>query len=409
MVMREKIERYYSEIKTRIDNVHIACFKGMDKPLFLISDNYPGVWLEHLYDSILYSQMYPEKTEIAVNVIKAFLHYQKEDGQMPCYIWDANKLNLPKYKLVGYGQIQEVVSFARLCLDFYKRTGDKALLRECYDASKKWERWLRKNRMTTKRGLIEQFVGFDTGHDNSARNDGLAHLGEHRENGEVLNAAVLPEDDGITPILAVDMNCNFYSTQKSLAEMAEIFGEREEKEYYLKNAKTVKEKLFEYCFDKDDTFFYDVDRYGNKRKCKSSTIFHLFLEGVLDKEKDGVLISEIYRRYIKNPKEFWSEYPFPAVSLSEKSREKHKAPNSWGYYSQALIALRCTLWMDEYGFSKDFDTVCEKWLFQWTKHYEKQKFAQELDPETGEFTVCSEWYSACMLLYLYAAKRLGFV
>ena len=34
------------------------------------------------------------------------------------------------------------------------------------------------------------------------------------------------------------------------------------------------------CFDEEDAFFYDVDRSGCKRKHKSSTTFHLFLERV---------------------------------------------------------------------------------------------------------------------------------
>lgn len=31
--------------------MHIACFLGMEKPLFLLSEQYPGLWLEHVYDS----------------------------------------------------------------------------------------------------------------------------------------------------------------------------------------------------------------------------------------------------------------------------------------------------------------------------------------------------------------------
>ena len=36
--------------------------------------------------------------------------------------------------------------------------------------------------------------------------------------------AVLPPDDGITPILAVDMNANFYGDERALAEMARALG-----------------------------------------------------------------------------------------------------------------------------------------------------------------------------------------
>ena len=34
------------------------------------------------------------------------------------------------------------------------------------------------------------------------------------------------------------------------------------------------------------------------------------------------------------------------------------------------------------------------------------KLGQELDPITGKPTKSSQWYSSCMLMYLYAAQRL---
>ena len=61
-----------------------------------------------------------------------------------------------------------------------------------------------------------------------------------------------------------------------------------------------------------------------------------------------------------------------------------------------------------YGKSRDFDEILEKWVRQWT-YSEKIKFGQELNPITGEPSECSEWYSSCMLVYLYAVKRLGLI
>ena len=48
---KEKIAALYAMALERIEKVHIACFRGMEKPLFLISEQYPGLWLEHVYDS----------------------------------------------------------------------------------------------------------------------------------------------------------------------------------------------------------------------------------------------------------------------------------------------------------------------------------------------------------------------
>ena len=38
--------RYDAAMK-QITQKNIGCFKGHSKPLYLISEEYPGVWLEH--------------------------------------------------------------------------------------------------------------------------------------------------------------------------------------------------------------------------------------------------------------------------------------------------------------------------------------------------------------------------
>lgn len=395
------------EVEARITRLHISCFRGRKEPLFLVSDCYPGVWLEHVYDSVFYAKLHPDYVQLAVNTVRLFLDYQTPDGQLPCYVWNADKLRIPEDQLIGYGQVQECVSFARLCLETAEMYGQREFLERVYGACSRWEAWLRKHRMTTGRGLVEMFVGYDTGHDNSARFEGMKY--PHNQPGEngPLNAACLPEGDPVAPILAVDMSCNLYGADRALAEMARLLGRGAEADAWEQKAAQVKQKLFEHCYCPEDDFFYDVDRNGNQRKYLSSTIFHLFMERVLDPQEDAELIGRIVERHIKNPKEFWTPYPFPSMAASDPSFARHTPSNCWGYFSQGLIALRCTRWMDAYGMGADLDALCEKWLAAWTACYDEMKFGQELDPMTGEPSSSSEWYSSCMLFYLYAARRLG--
>ena len=405
---KEKIKDICSVIVERMEKKHIGCFKGMDKPLFLISTTYPGVWLEHVYDSVFYAKLVPERIDLAINTINLFLDHQTEEGQLPCYVWNGDVMKVPEEQLVGYGQIQECVSFAQLALEVCGMTGDRAFLEKVYAGASKWVGWMKNNRMTTGRGLVEMFVGFDTGHDNSGRLAGLSCHGNYVKDGVGMNASVLPEDE-VAPILAVDMNANFFANLKALAKMAEMLDKQEEADKWEKEACRIKEKLFEICYEEADAFFYDVDKHGKKRKYLSSTILHLFMEKVLDQEADSALIKEIYERHIKNPEEFWTEYPFPSMAISDPSAKDHIEANCWGYFSQGLIALRCTRWMDDYGMSEDFDYLCEKWLKAWTACFEYFKLGQELDPITGEPSPSSEWYSSVMLFYWYAAQRLGIV
>lgn len=375
----------------RLRESHIRPMATYPKPVIVVSTEYPGVWLEHCYDAVMWARLFPDGIDIMKNTLEMFLSYQREDGQLPCYVRD---------EVVGYTQVQECVSFARLALEAYRICGDRELLYRCYKASERWARWIECNRMTTGQGLVEMFVGFDTGHDNSGRLEGLTCPGKYIGH----DACDLPPDDKIAPVIAVDMSCNYYGTLASLAKMGEILGI--ENEYAIRAAE-VKRRLIEVCYDETDAFFYDVDKNGEKRKYLSSTVFHLFLEGVLNPSDDREMIDTLLRRHILNPEEFMTRVPFPSMAVRDPSRDRHKRPNSWGYYSEALIALRCTLWMDEYGLDTTFDRLCRAWIDGLTESYDEVKFGQELDPITGEPSGCSEWYSSAMLFYIYAARRLG--
>ena len=233
----------------------------------------------------------------------------------------------------------------------------------------------------------------------------MKYKGNYEINGVKQNASVLPDCD-ISPILAVDMNSNLYATLTAIVKMANKLDKKEDEIKYSKMRDELKCKLFKYCYDENDIFFYDVDKYGNKRKYLSSTIFHLFLEGVLDKDKDKKLIEDLYNKHISNENEFNTPYPFPAMAINDPCWENHKMNNSWGYYSQALIALRCSLWMDEYGYSKEYDNLLAKWVEGLVNNFEYNPMSQELDPITGKASGASPWYSTAMLLFIYAIKRL---
>ena len=404
--MKARVKAIYHDVIEHIETKNICCFTGRDKPLFLISETYPGVWMEHVYDGIFYARLDSTKAELAKTTILSFIELQLEDGHLPFAIFDPGRLG---GRGSGYSQIQECVSFASLCCEAYEITGDKAFLEKVYGACKAWIAWMENNRMTRGGGLVEMFIGYDTGHDDSGRLEGLACERNYRLPGKTVaeDASVLPPCD-VAPVYAVDMNCNFYGNLKAVAKMARLL-ECGEEEIYEEKAKAVKKRLIEECYDEKDAFFYDVDKHGRKRKYLSSTIFHLFLEKVLSWEEDGEMIERIYREHIKNPEEFWTAYPFPSMAVSDPSLKKDAKGNCWGYFSQGLIALRCTRWMDEYGWGEDFDHLCLRWVEAWTRCYDRFKLGQELDPFTGEPSVCSEWYSSCMLFYIYAVRRLNLI
>ncbi len=392
---KKSIKEYYNAAMMRIQQKNIGCFKGHDKPLFLISDEYPGVWLEHAYDSVFFAKLEPKYTEIAKNVLGLFLDNQKDSGQLPCYVIDRNKNTvMPEY---GYSQIQECVSFFRLCLEYFEFSDDADFLKYAFEKGEKWISWCENVRMPSKKGLVESFCGFDDGHDNSPRKNGMKYAGTAK-NGD---ASEYPEGDDVLPMIEPDVNAVCYGDLLALAEIAGILNDSEKAKYYYEKAEAVKEKIVEICYDEDDCFFYDVDKNGKMRRFLSVSITNVLAEHMLDRE----FADKIYYRHLKNPKEFFTPYPFSSIAKSDSCFEKNRDGNSWGYYSQALTILRCTRWMDYYGKQKDFDEILEKWIEKQT-FGNKIMFGQELDPITGESSVCSEWYSSCMLVYIYAVRRL---
>lgn len=126
MPPRERILERYEQAKKRIEDFHIRTFPEQPGPIFLISTAYPGVWMEHAFDAVCYARLNPDSSlakDVARSQMLLFLRNQRPDGHLPFNVVDTS-LNTGRLHPVGYSQIQECVSFARLCLEVYEITGD---------------------------------------------------------------------------------------------------------------------------------------------------------------------------------------------------------------------------------------------------------------------------------------------
>ena len=400
----EQIKEKYDLAVNRIESFHLRNIGGLGGPSFLISTAYPGVWMEHAFDGVCYARLFadrnPDAAQVAMNQMRLFVSNIREDGRLPYVVMDhdliAQKPQWGKDE-VRFTQIQECVSLARLCYEAYELSGDKNFLAECYDACARFDGWLVKHRMTRGTGLIEMFCVFDTGHDNSMRFDGIP-------NGCRDKFGTVPADHKRLPILAPDMNAVFYGDRLALSNMAKELGKTDEAAEWAQKAEETREKIMELLYDPETEFFYDLDADGTKSPVKSISITNVFSEKVVDQ----ATFDRIYDRHFKNPEEFATPYPFPSVSYDQASAFPHADKNCWGYFSQALTALRAQRWMDHYGRSADYDEVLRKWVNVYASQTDVL-FSQEMDPVTGEVTDCSRWYSSAMLTYIYAVKRLKLV
>ncbi len=395
-------ERYLSALE-HIRTHHLRIFPGCEKPVFLIGETYAGVWLEHVWDAVFWALHDRAGADVAVAQVDLFLRYQKPDGQLPCYVLDGYSAYESAWHMIRhtggvcYGQLQEVASFARAALEAARLSQNEAFLARAYEGCARWDMWLMQHRNTRGTGLVELFCEFDTGLDNCPRvmDGGIPRQCAHAD------ARICPDLD-FMPLLAPDLSAHVYGSRMALAEMAELLGRREWAGQWRERANEIKQLIHAYCFDPEDEFFYDVDRQGNFRKYRTIHITRLFQEHVLDQD----LADRIYERYLRNPAEFWTPYPFPSVSLADPSFDSSfSQPNSWGCWSNALTALRSMMWMDHYGKGKDLYLLLGSWLQAYASA--EECFSQGLHPISGATTPGINWYSSGMLLYLHAAERLG--
>lgn len=393
-----KIKENCKVILDTLQEKHIKSFENARGRVIIASDTYPGVWLEHAYDGPALAAVEPAFSDVALGQIRLFLDNQLPTGQLPYCILEYTSANANTYHLQTpddckrYKQIQECVSFIRICDEL--AGNDTALLSEFYPKCVKWSNWIEKHREND--GIIMAFCAFDTGHDNSARFEGATAA---NPNGR---ADLCPEND-VVPLGAIDMTAIFYGGCMALSDMADKLSLKEEAAAWRKKASHSRERLFTKCFNREDYFFYDFDKNGKPLPYKTIAVTSLFCEKVLTKQEAALL----YDKHFRNPAEFGTPFPFPAVAINDPGSRPEHTGNSWSFYSQGLTALRLLRWMDYYGLGKELEEIMYIWLKAWTDS--PLPFGQELHPITGKPSACSPWYTPTMLFYLHAAKRLGIV
>jgi hypothetical protein len=353
---------------------------GFDRPVLIEGGEYPGIWLEcGPQEGLAYADFAPD---VARDCHDIFFALQRQDGYLPCWILE---------KKSGAGQIQMVVPIAATALELAERRPDEAFLRRAYAACGRWDAWLRKHRDTRGTGLVEAFCGYDTGHDNSPRFEGLPW--ECPEG----DARLCPRV-GNLPYLAPDLSASAYGGRVALAKMAKLLGRGAEEAEWLERAEQLRKAIVKQCLDPVDVYFYDVDKNDRFVRIKTDALSRVLGEHV----PDDKLFAELWRRHMREPAEFWTAYPFPSIAANDAQFDTKPRRNSWGGPSQALTALRAPRWMERYGKPAELVHVLGRWQ---AAIVAAGDFHQQLDPATGAMSTSKD-YSPAMLVLLESVARL---
>ena len=340
---------------------NIREFSGCPVPLPIAGACYNGIWMEHNQDWFFLADMYPENAWAAVEI---FMARQKENGLFPVVLRTTGE--------AFYRQIQNIWPFARCAFEIAKKLNKgEADLKRIYNAGVLYDKWLSTYRDHKNLGLVEMFCEFDTGHDNSPRvTDGGLPKNINPDAGTMPDLSILP-------ILAPDLSAMRFQARAALSEIAAVLGDDAGAAYWREQSEITASAIRKYLYDPEDDYYYDVDSSGKFRKYRTEHLTRLYLNEVVE-QKD---FDRQYQRYFENPQEFATAFPFPAVSISDPSFVKELPKNCWGSNTQALTALRASMWLPRYGRADERERLLKRWMRAFIDY--NSPFPQELNPFTG--------------------------
>ena len=357
----EYISRKLPEVDKAVKD-NLRQFSGLPLPMPIAGACYNGIWMEHNQDWLLLADMFPENAWAAVEL---FMERQKENGLFPVVVRTTGE--------TFYRQIQNVWPFARCAFEIAKKInkGEEELKR-IYRCAVLFDRWLGEYRDHKKLGLVEMFCEFDTGHDNSPRvTDGGLPRNMNPDAGTMPDLPCLP-------ILAPDLSAMRFQARVALSEIAAFLGDDKNASFWLEQAEITRTAIRKYLYDPEDDYYYDVDSSGKFRKYRTEHITRLYLNEVVEQQE----FDRQYKRYFEDPREFATSFPFPSVSVSDPSFVKELPKNCWGSNTQALTALRASMWLPRYGRADERERLLKRWMRAFIDY--DSSLPQELNPFTGE-------------------------
>lgn len=352
-------------------------------PVLWEGGNYPGTWVESTA-SISAEILARFAPDVAIATVRSILDHPRDDGLLP-------------YKVTrdgpAYRQIQMVTPFARSVWrvwELSRRPTD--FLNHAYKALVAHDRWLATHRDTRGTGSVEAFCTFDTGHDLSPR---FWHIPDVTPDGD---PARYDQDNPLLPLLAPDLTANVACQRRFLARMAGVVGE--DPAAWLEAADTSERALWDNCFDAESGLFLDTNATGQRVQIASDVLLRVLACGVGDDSLfDGAL-----RRYLLNTRKFFSAYPFTSIAMDDPRFDRDSTRNTWAGPTNLLTLVRAPEAFEAHGRHVELSWALWPTVEALCRHH---RFAQTLDPWTGEQGFTQDYSPAALALLDFVERLVG--
>ncbi len=352
----DDLQRLYDEAERKC-RANLRLF-GED-PVLVEGGGYDKIWLE---TQPMGGEMYALRNlTAAMNNCRLFMDHQRRDGRLPGSIQAVDGRVEPQFnKYQGF-------CFPFPALNMYYLTGeDPAYLSQLRDTLIRFDECLWRTRDSNGDGLLESFCVYDTGEDLALRYGDAPCWWESDE---------APTGYAVVPMASMDVMSWSFACRDTLAKISRIRGDGREEDWQKKAAR-VAARMRDGLWDEARGAFFDRDHNGKQVDVLChNTLRCMYWGSVSRRDADRFV-----REHLLNPKEFFTPFPLPSVSVSDPLF-RNAPENNWSGQSEALTYQRAISALEDYGYHPLVSRLGDIFLGALIRG--GFRFTQQYDPFTG--------------------------
>ena len=353
----ETLQRVYDTAEEKCRG-NLKSFGGV--PVLVEGGGYEKIWLE---TQPMGGEMYALRNlEAAKNNSLLFMRFQRQDGRLPGSIQCVNGTMEAQFnKYQGF-------CFPFPALNLYYLLGeDQDYLLTLRDCLRRFDDCLWRTRDSNGDGLLESFCVYDTGEDLALRyGDAPCWWTEDAP----------PEGYQVVPMASMDVTSWSFAARNTLAAISRILNDGEEKTWQ-KKAAAVAQALRTGLWDEKRGACFDRDKTGKTVDILCHNTLRCMYWGSLSPD----MAERFVKAHLLNPREFWTPFPLPSVSVSDPAF-RNAPENNWSGQPEGLTYQRAILALENYGYHGIVTQLGKKLITAIAEN--GYRFTQQFDPFTGK-------------------------